>query len=93
MEVRTNAASELKDAEQLLKIFNILEEKADKIRNQIGFYTIKDVCELTGFSEPTVQAIFNRPDFPVCDYGKRKIVLISAFCDYFSKAVKVSDFN
>lgn len=93
MEVKTNAASELKDAEQLLKIFNILEEKADKIRNQIGFYTIKDVCELTGFSEPTVQAIFNRPDFPVCDYGKRKIVLISAFCDYFSKAVKVSDFS
>lgn len=93
MEVKTNAASELKDAEQLIKIFNILEEKADKIRNQIGFYTIKDVCELTGFSEPTVQAIFNRPDFPVCDYGKRKIVLISAFCDYFSKAVKVSDFS
>ena len=93
MEVRTNAASELKDAEQLLKIFNILEEKADKIRNQIGFYTIKDVCELTGFSEPTVQAIFNRPDFPVCDYGRKKVVLISAFCDYFSKAVKVSDFN
>lgn len=93
MIVTTNAASELKEAQELLKIFNIVEEKANKIRNEIGFYTIKDVCELTGFSEPTVQAIFNRPDFPVCDYGRKKVVLISAFCEYFSKAVKVSDFN
>lgn len=93
MNVTTNAASELKDAEELLRIFNIIEEKGEKIKNQIGFYTIKDVCQLTGFSEPTVQAIFNRPDFPVCDYGRKKVVLISAFCDYFSKAVKVSDFG
>lgn len=93
MEVKTNAASELKDAEQLLKIFNILEEKADKIRNQIGFYTIKDVCNLTGLSEPTVQTIFNRPDFPVCDYGRKKLVFIPAFYDYFMKAVKVADFK
>lgn len=72
MKVISNATSELKEARELLEVFNVIEEKAENIKNQVGFYSIKDVCKLTGMSEPTVQAIFNRPDFPVCDYGRKK---------------------
>lgn len=93
MKLTTNSAEELKEAQELLKVFKTIEEKAERIRTQIGFYTIKDVMKLTGFSEPTVQALFNRQDFPVCDYGRKKIVFIPAFYEYFMKAVKVSDFS
>lgn len=92
MILKTNAVDELQTANELLEVFQKIEKKAESIKSQIGFYTIKDVVELTGFSEPQVQKIFNRPDFPVCDYGKSKAVFVPAFCEYFMKAVKTTDF-
>lgn len=93
MKIHTNAVDELKEANELLSVFNMIEEKAESIRQQIGFFTVEDVCKLTGISKPKVLELFNRPDFPVCDYGKKKIVFIPAFYDYFMKAVKTTDFN
>lgn len=92
MKIQTNAADELKEANELLEVFSKIEEKAENIKNSIGFYTTKDVAKLTGISMPKVLEIFNRPDFPVCDYGQGKIVFVPAFCEYFMKAVKQSDF-
>jgi hypothetical protein len=93
MIISTNAAEELRTAKEIAEVFGLMEEKAAKIKHEIGFYTIKDVCKLTGISEPRVQDIFNRPDFPVCDYGKSKIVFIPAFYDYFMKPVRQGDFR
>ena len=93
MEIKTNAASELKTANELLDVFERIESKADELKQKIGFYTTKDVCELTGLSMPKVLDIFSRPDFPVCDYGHGKIVFVPAFCNYFMKPVKQSDFK
>lgn len=93
MNITTNATEELKNAKELLTVFNAIEEKAESIKNKIGFFTTEDVANLTGFSMPTVLKLFNRPDFPVCDYGARKIVFIPAFYEYFMKAVKQSDFD
>lgn len=93
MDIKTNTASELQAAKELLEVFSLIEQKAEKIKQTIGFYTTKDVANLTGLSMPKVLDIFNRPDFPVCDYGQGKIVFIPAFCDYFMKAVKQSDFK
>lgn len=93
MDIKTNTASELQTAKELLEVFSLIEQKAAKIKQTIGFYTTKDVANLTGLSMPKVLDIFNRPDFPVCDYGQGKIVFIPAFCDYFMKAVKQSDFK
>lgn len=93
MKIHTNAADELQNANELLEVFSKIEEKAESIRSQIGFYTTKDVQKLTGISMPKILEIFNRPDFPVCDYGQGKIVFIPAFCEYFMKAVKQSDFS
>lgn len=93
MEITTNAAAELKTANELLDVFERIESKAEELKQKIGFYTTKDVCEITGLSMPKVLDIFNRPDFPVCDYGQGKIVFIPAFYEYFMKAVKQSDFT
>ena len=93
MNIKTNATDELKNAQELLQVFSLIEEKAESIRKQIGFFSTKDVSELTGISMPKVLEIFNRPDFPVCDYGQGKVVFIPAFCEYFMKPVKQSDFK
>jgi hypothetical protein len=93
MKIHTNAVDELQNANELLEVFSKIEEKAESIRSQIGFYTTDDVVRLMGISKPKVLDIFNRPDFPVCDYGQGKVVFIPAFCEYFMKAVKQSDFS
>lgn len=51
----------------------------------IHFYSIKDVIQLTGWSEPTVIKLFNDPDFPSCNYGKTKIVEAGGLRNYFSE--------
>lgn len=50
----------------------------------IRFYGISEVAELTGWSEKTVQKMFNDPKFPMADFGKGKIVLENALVEYFS---------
>ena len=91
MKITTNAASELATATELLETMNKIEEKAQQLNREFRFLTVEDVMQLTGYSKPTVLAIFNRPDFPACDYGKNKIVFLPAFYDYFMKSVKKSD--
>lgn len=72
--------TELEKATKLFK--TILEiENASKALN---FLTIKDVADATGWSFGTVRQLFNRPDFPSCDFGKEKIVEVHAALNYFS---------
>lgn len=72
--------AELEKATKLFK--TILEiENASKALN---FLTVKDVADATGWSLGTVRQLFNRPDFPSCDFGKEKIVEIHAALNYFS---------
>ena len=72
-----------KDIEQLKDIAETLE-RINTNTKKIQFITIKEFAELSGWSLPTVQKIFNRKDFPACDYGKEKIAEISAVKEYFS---------
>ena len=39
---------------------------------------------MTGWSENTVQKLFNDPNFPAADYGKSKVVEAHALIQYFS---------
>lgn len=72
--------TELEKATKLFK--TILEiENASKALN---FLTIKDIADATGWSLGTVRQLFNRPDFPSCDFGKEKIVEVHAALNYFS---------
>ena len=92
MILNTNVTSELENAKAILDVFDKIESKANDIINTFKFFTIKDVVKMTGISEPKVQEIFNREDFPVCDYGRSKVVFAPAFYEYFMKAVKTTDF-
>ena len=55
------------------------------ISSEVKFYTIPDLIEMLGWSEATVQKLFNAPDFPSVDYGKTKVVENHALIEYFSK--------
>ena len=88
MNIMTNAADEIAEAKELLDLFNKIEEKAESIKGSFKFLTIQDVMQLTGYSEPTVQKLFNRKDFPAWEIGKNKIVFAPAFYEYAMKGVK-----
>lgn len=56
-----------------------------KAVNDECFYDVSDVMRLTGYSKPTVLAMFNRKDFPTCTVGRRKIIKKSAFWKRFDE--------
>lgn len=91
MELKTNAAQELKTACEVSGVFAEIEEKAERIKTTLGFYTPKQVREITGWSMNTVYELFNDLEFPACDYGSRKLVPIPAFWKYFDQRRNRSD--
>ena len=55
-----------------------------RLSAEVRFYTISDLVEMTGWSEVTVQKLFNDPNFPSTDFGRCKIVEAHALIEYFS---------
>ena len=49
------------------------------------FYKIKDIQQMTGWSENIVQKLFNGPNFPAANYGRTKVVEAHALIQFFSK--------
>ncbi|MGN0557889.1 MAG: hypothetical protein ACI4IS_00360 [Acutalibacteraceae bacterium] len=74
--------------EQLQNSFEIAvsqtKDLMENVKNGTKFISIKEAAKQLGWSEPTVQELFNRSDFPSCDFAKRKVVELSAFTKYFS---------
>lgn len=54
------------------------------LSTEVLFYSIDEVKKLLGWSEMTVQKLFNDPNFPSTDFGKRKVVEAHALIKYFS---------
>ena len=54
------------------------------VSSRVRFYTIEDLTKMLGWSEATVQKLFNDPRFPSSDFGKRKVVEAHALIQYFS---------
>lgn len=71
---------QLRKVSRLIESLNEMEDKVTMIR----FLTIQEFSEISGWSLPVVKNLFNRADFPSCDYGKKKIVEVSAAKKYFS---------
>ena len=44
------------------------------VSSEVILYSIEDIRLMSGWSETTVQKLFNDPKFPAIDYGKRKFV-------------------
>ena len=94
LEVEVNAEKvdllieKLKLADELTsKLINDLQllDQYTKAVNDECFYDVSDVMRLTGYSKPTVLAMFNRKDFPTCTVGRRKIIKKSAFWKRFDE--------
>lgn len=60
-------------------------QKQTYISSEVKFYTISDLKNMLGWSENTVQKLFNDPKFPSADFGRVKVVEAHALIDYFSK--------
>ena len=54
------------------------------VSSEVILYSIADIQEMSGWSETTVQKLFNDPKFPAVDFGKRKVVENHALMQYFS---------
>lgn len=76
---------------------NIRDKRPEEIEKnetivEVKFYTIPDLQKLLGWSETTVQKLFNDPNFPSADFGKSKVVEAHALIEYFStKHVKMRE--
>lgn len=67
-------------------------QKQTYISSEVKFYTISDLKNMLGWSENTVQKLFNDPKFPSSDFGRIKVVEAHALIDYFSnKHLKQND--
>ena len=55
------------------------------VSSEVRFYTIEDLCKMLGWSEMTLQKLFNDPAFPSADYGKSKVVEAHALIEFFSR--------
>ena len=75
----TDIGKELDKIKELVDCLNEVKEKA----NLIQFISIKEFSSLTGWSEKTVQELYNRADFPSTDFGKEKKAEVHAIIDYF----------
>lgn len=80
LKVETSISNELSEVRELIEELQQLEENVVMLK----FLTINDFAEISGWSLPVVKALFNREDFPACDYGRKKVVEISAAKKYFS---------
>ena len=60
-------------------------QKQTYISSEVKFYTTSDLKNMLGWSENTVQKLFNDPKFPSSDFGRIKVVEAHALIDYFSK--------
>lgn len=60
-------------------------QKQTYISSEVKFHTISDLKNMLGWSENTVQKLFNDPKFPSSDFGRIKVVEAHALIDYFSK--------
>ena len=77
--VDTDIGEELDKAKELLATLDKVKEKAQLIQ----FVSIKEFMDLTGWSEKTVQELYNKPDFPCTDFGKEKKAEVHAVIEYF----------
>ena len=54
------------------------------VSSEVIMYSIADIIEMTGWSEMTVQKLFNDPKCPSANYGKKKVIENHALMQFFS---------
>ena len=77
--IDTNLDGQLDKVKEIIHYLREIENTTNLLR----FITIREFSEITGWSIPTVQNLYNRPDFPSTNYGKEKKAEIHAIVEYF----------
>lgn len=77
--LNTDIDKEIQKTSELIDKLN----EANQITKTLKFISIKEFCNLTGWSLKTVQNLYNRKDFPSTDFGKEKKAEIHAIIEYF----------
>ena len=54
------------------------------IPGQLVFYSEADLVRMTGWSKKTIQRLFNDPQFPAVQYGKKRLIEHNNLIRYFS---------
>mgnify|MGYP004526898609 CR=1 FL=1 len=67
---------------KLKEICNLVTDIDNRMLT-LQFISIKEFSKLTGWSQTTVQDLYNRPDFPSTNFGKEKKAEIHAIIEYF----------
>lgn len=80
--LKTDLEPQLENLKEIIRNVQELE----KTTKGLCFLTVDEIVEkkILPWSRKTVQELFNRPDFPSCDYGKEKVVEVYAFKEYFN---------
>lgn len=77
--IDTNLDEQVEKVKELMHYLKEIEKTTDLLR----FISIEEFSNMTGWSIPTVQRLYNRPDFPSTNYGKEKKAEIHAIIEYF----------
>ena len=62
-------------------------QKQTYISSEVKFYTISDLKNMLGWSENTVQKLFNDPKFPSSDFGRLKFLKTQNLIAKFKKKI------
>lgn len=82
-----NISLDTGDLQKQITELNALIEKLALLEDKtkmLTFINIQQFSKITGWSIATVQDLYNRKDFPSCDFGKTKIAELTAVQKYFS---------
>ena len=77
--LNTDIDKEIQKTSELIDKLN----EANQITKTLKFISMKEFCNLTGWSLKTVQNLYNRKDFPSTDFGKEKKAEVHAIIEYF----------
>lgn len=81
LNVETDIDLNIKKVDELLEKLKQLEDKS----KMITFITIKDFSKLRNISLKSAQDMFNIPDFPSENYGKQKVVELTALINWYQQ--------
>lgn len=71
---------QINQLKELIEKIGLVEDKTKMLQ----FITIEEFAKISGWGICAVQDLYNRDDFPSCDFGKRKVAEVSAVKHYFS---------
>lgn len=79
--IETDIDLNIKKVDELLEKLKQLEDKS----KMITFITIKDFSKIRNISCSQAQTMFNLPDFPSENYGKQKVVELTALINWYQQ--------